>query len=418
MNLIESITVIQILIGAVIMLLSLAVGLRIRRDVSIALGFKWTVTLSLMLFFFFGYVATAVIIILNIAFPLEIITGTIFFGGACFVLLVIKLSQITISDMKEKDKHINSYAKDIADRTVELEREITERKRAEEALQKSEEQYRSLVESTHDSIYVLDREYKYIFINRKHLTRMGLTDDAYAGRLYSDFHSPDETKLFIEKADEVFNQGEPLSHEYQSLRDGRYFLLTLSPAERVDGEIKSITVISKEITEIKRMQEQLRTLSLTDQLTGLYNRRGLFTTVDQLFKQAKRQKKGIYMLYADIDNMKEINDTYGHKEGDSALVEAAIILKTNYRESDIIARIGGDEFVVIPVGTSDDDIKIIIDRLEKSLEIYNSQRKHEYRLSLSTGVAYYDPENPCSIEELFIQADKLMYKHKKDKKNS
>jgi PAS domain-containing protein len=145
MNLIESITVIQILIGAVIMLLSLAVGLRIRRDVSIALGFKWTVTLSLMLFFFFGYVATAVIIILNIAFPLEIITGTIFFGGACFVLLVIKLSQITISDMKEKDKHINSYAKDIADRTVELEREITERKRAEEALQKSEEQYRSLL---------------------------------------------------------------------------------------------------------------------------------------------------------------------------------------------------------------------------------------------------------------------------------
>lgn len=166
------------------------------------------------------------------------------------------------------------------------------------------------------------------------------------------------------------------------------------------------------------MQAQLRELSLTDQLTCIYNRRGLFTLVDPILKQAKRQKKRIFMLYADIDNLKEINDTFGHKEGDAALIETANILKTNYRESDIIARIGGDEFVVIPVGTAGDDIEKIVDRLEKSLEIYNSGRKHDYRLSLSIGVTCYDPENPCSIEELLIQADELMYKHKKNKKNS
>lgn len=313
----------------------------------------------------------------------------------------------------------------VEDRTAELKaannkllQEIVERERAEEALKKSEEQYRSLVESTHDSIYVVDREYRYVFINKKHLTRLGLSVDAYIGRLYGDFHSPDETKLFIEKADEVFNRGESVYHEYQSLRDGRYFLLTLSPAQRVDGTITAITVISKEITDYKKMQEQLRELSLTDQLTCIYNRRGLFTLVDPMLKQAKRQKKGIFMLYADIDNLKEINDTFGHKEGDAALIETANILKTNYRESDIIARIGGDEFVVIPVGTAGEDIEKIVDRLEKSLEIYNSGRKHDYRLSLSTGVTYYDPENPCSIEELLIQADELMYKHKKNKKNS
>ena len=126
----------------------------------------------------------------------------------------------------------------------------------------------------------------------------------------------------------------------------------------------------------------------------------------------------MFMLYADIDNLKEINDTFGHKEGDAALIETANILKSNYRESDIIARIGGDEFVVIPVGTAGDDIEKIVDRLKKSLEIYNSERKHEYRLSLSIGVTYYDPENPFSIEELLIQADKLMYEHKKNKKKS
>lgn len=416
MSFIESITAIEILIGAAIMLFSIAAGLKIKKDVSKKLRAKWTVTLSLMVFFFFGYIVTAMILMLDIPSPLEIITGPIFLGGACFVYLVIRLSQLTIRDINEKDKHLNGYAKSLADRTSELEKEITERKRAEEALKKSEEQYRSLVESTDDSICVVDRNYRYVFINKKHLKRLGLSDDGYIGRLYNEFHSPEETKLFIEKADKVFNRGESVYHEYQSLRDGRYFLLTLSPAQIVDGIIKAITVISKEITDYKKMQDQLRELSLTDQLTCIYNRRGLFTLVDRMLKQAKRQKKGIFMLYADIDNLKEINDTFGHKEGDAALIETANILKTNYRESDIIARIGGDEFVVIPVGTAGDDIEKIVDRLEKSLEIYNSERKHDYRLSLSIGVTYYDPENPCSIEELLIQADELMYKHKKIKR--
>lgn len=413
----ESITAIQILIGAAIMVFSIAAALNIKKTVSNKLRAKWTVALSLMFFFFFGYIVTAMVLILGIAFPLEIITGAIFLGGACFVFLVIKLSQLTIRDINEKDKHINGYAKSLADRTSDLEKEIAERKKADEALKKSEEQYRSLVESTDDSICVVDRNYRYVFINKKHLTRLGLSDDGYIGRLYNELHSPEETKAFFEKADVVFNRGESVHHEYQSLRDGRYFLLTLSPAHKVDGIITAITVISKEITDYKKMQEQLRELSLTDQLTCVYNRRGLFTLVDPMLKQAKRMKNGIFMLYADIDNLKEINDTFGHKEGDAALIETANILKTNYRESDIIARIGGDEFVVIPVGTAGDDIEKIVDRLEKSLEIYNSGRKDIYRLSLSIGVTYYDPGNPCSIEELLIQADELMYKHKKSKKN-
>ncbi|MDQ7787364.1 MAG: diguanylate cyclase [Thermodesulfovibrionales bacterium] len=418
MSFIESITAIQILIGAAIMLFSIAAGLKIKKNVSKKLRAKWTVTLSLMFFFFFGYVFTAMVLILDIAFALEIITGTIFLGGACFVYVVIRLSQLTIRDINEKDKHINGYAKSLANRTSDLEKEIMERKKADEALKKSEEQYRSLVESTDDSICVVNRNYRYLFINKKHLARLGLSDEGYIGRLYNEFHSPEETKAFIEKAEVVFNRGESVHHEYQSLRDGRYFLLTLSPAQRVEGTITAITVISKEITDYKRMQEQLRELSLTDQLTCIYNRRGLFTLVDPMLKQAKRQKKGIFMLYADIDNMKEINDTFGHREGDAALIETVNILRTNYRESDIIARIGGDEFVVIPVGTTGDNIEKIVDRLEKSLEIYNSKRTHDYRLSLSIGVTYYDPENPCTIEELLTQADELMYKYKKNKKQS
>jgi len=92
--------------------------------------------------------------------------------------------------------------------------------------------------------------------------------------------------------------------------------------------------------DLQRAKEELRALSLTDELTGLYNRRGLYVLGDHQLKLAVRRKKGIYMLYADLDNLKEINDSYGHQEGDKALSVIASILRSAYRESDVIARIG------------------------------------------------------------------------------
>jgi diguanylate cyclase (GGDEF)-like protein len=122
------------------------------------------------------------------------------------------------------------------------------------------------------------------------------------------------------------------------------------------------------------------------------------------------------MLYADVDNLKEINDIFGHKEGDMALIDVANILRKNYREADIIARIGGDEFVVIPVETTGDNIDIISSRLQKSLKIHNAEKNHKYKLSISVGIAYYSPENPCSVDELLVRADKSMYEQKMHKK--
>lgn len=119
------------------------------------------------------------------------------------------------------------------------------------------------------------------------------------------------------------------------------------------------------------------------------------------------------MLYADLDGLKMINDKFGHKEGDLALIELANLLKENYRASDIVARIGGDEFVVIPVGTIGDDVEIITTRFENTLAIHNEKMNRNFRLSASIGIAYYDPENPCSLDELLLQADRMMYKKKR-----
>jgi two-component system, cell cycle response regulator len=166
-----------------------------------------------------------------------------------------------------------------------------------------------------------------------------------------------------------------------------------------------------------KMNEYMRTVSFTDELTGLYNRRGFFTLVDHLLKVAKRQENKFFMLYGDLDNLKVINDTFGHLVGDKALTDAAKILKDNFRESDIIARIGGDEFVVMPIGSDGAEVHVLLDRLQRKIEDYNRNNILPYELSLSIGITFFDPQHPCSIDSLLSQADKSMYENKWKKKN-
>ncbi len=123
------------------------------------------------------------------------------------------------------------------------------------------------------------------------------------------------------------------------------------------------------------------------------------------------------LCFIDMDKMKWINDTLGHDVGDEALVESANVLKGTFRESDIIGRMGGDEFAVLVMEAGKESDKIISDNLQNRLDAFNSQTKRAYKLSLSIGIACYDPEEPCSMDELISQADKLMYKHKQSKKS-
>ena len=296
-------------------------------------------------------------------------------------------------------------------------RNISEHKHAERELENMQEKYRSLVESIDDSIYLVDRNYKYLFMNKRHKERMGFSEDVdYLGQDFSKFHSLAQTEWFIEKANIVFSTGNSVQHEHKSDRDGRYFHFTLSAVKGTDGETRAITVVSRDITDYKKMEGELRTLSLNDELTGLFNRRGFLALVDQLLKVSRREKKGFFLLYADVDNLKAINDTYGHTEGDRVLVEIARILKENYRASDIIARIGGDEFVAAPAGSEGDDTGIITGRLKKCIDIYNARVKRSYDISISAGISYYDPLNPCSVHELLASGDQAMYEQKKLKR--
>ncbi len=162
----------------------------------------------------------------------------------------------------------------------------------------------------------------------------------------------------------------------------------------------------------KMMREKaLQALSLTDELTGLYNRRRFFILMEQCLKVAIRAKKRPLLLFIDMDNLKRINDHYGHAEGDQALIHLAKILKKTFRESDIVARIGGDEFVVL-LESPDEHGEIPVTRLHENLREYNAQGPRRYTLSISVGMAQFDPEYPNSIDELLSEADSSMYEQK------
>ena len=137
--------------------------------------------------------------------------------------------------------------------------EALNRKRSELALRESEEKYRSLVESTEDHIYLVDKNLIYSFLNEKYQTRFGLPEDEIIGRKYEQFHSNDETKEFTEKIEQIFEARQSLSDEYRSERDGKSFIRTLSPVKNQKGETTSVTVISKDITDRKQAEEALKT---------------------------------------------------------------------------------------------------------------------------------------------------------------
>ena len=173
------------------------------------------------------------------------------------------------------------------------------------------------------------------------------------------------------------------------------------------------------LRERKRVEERLKAVSLTDELTGLNNRRGFFLLAEQAMKGAARNRMSASLFYLDLDSMKWINDNLGHEEGDLALRDTALILKRTFRDSDILGRLGGDEFVVLASETSPlSTPEPLRDRLKKELDNHNLHAHRRYELLISMGCAHFDPDSSVSVEELLKTADALMYEEKMKKKAS
>lgn len=172
---------------------------------------------------------------------------------------------------------------------------------------------------------------------------------------------------------------------------------------RFDGDALQRSI--QYAVERHRVLVQLRAMSLVDELTGLYNRQGFLRLAQQQTKMAVRTKRGMILMSVDIDSIGSINDAYGHREGDVALIETASLLRQVFRGSDVIARVGPDEFVVLALETSPVDKELIETRLRTNMETFNAGSKHPYKIGVSIGCHVFDPKHPCTVEDLLALAE-------------
>jgi diguanylate cyclase (GGDEF)-like protein/PAS domain S-box-containing protein len=259
---------------------------------------------------------------------------------------------------------------------------------------------------------------KFRFLNSNAASYAGYTPEELIGRDSMKLvHPEDRSQLKINAIDMLYGK-RTFPYEYRIItREGQIkWLMEMSASISWEGK-RAVLGNSMDITDRKRTEEEISFISVTDQLTGLNNRRGFITLAEQQLKLSQRNKRDMLLFFADLDGMKAINDTLGHEEGDKALQDVALILRDTFRASDIVARIGGDEFAILAIDTTGIYPDVMMTRLQNQIDVHNCESGRSYTISISMGAAYYDPENPCSLDELMSRADALMYEQKRRKKS-
>ena len=171
------------------------------------------------------------------------------------------------------------------------------------------------------------------------------------------------------------------------------------------------------IIEKEQAEEALRNLSLTDHLTGLYNHRGFFTVAEHAIRMARRTRQNSLLIYADMDGLKEINDTKGHAIGSLAIAKLAEILRRTFRDCDVVARVGGDEFAVFAPNVSIEESDILVQRVKANLDSHNQDHPDDYPLGLSIGWVAVGYDDQSTLEAQLERADTKMYADKRFRKS-
>lgn len=279
--------------------------------------------------------------------------------------------------------------------------------------------YRDIVDSTNTLIWRTDAEGRFTFLNPSWEKNYGYKIKDMIGKPFSDFQVPEAAEHYINAFRNCLIGESIIGHEttyFSKSGDEVDLEINLIPLHDSDGAVTGTQGTAFDITERKIADELLQYISAKDELTGLYNLHTFMSMTEQQIKTANREKKQMLIIYAGVDGMQAINETHGREAGDKILIDTANILSKTFREADILARTGGDEFVISTLVSSKDHDKLIMLRLRENLDKYNTDKSGSLKLSVSFGSSFYNPDKPLSIEEVLSKADEKMHEHKKARK--
>jgi diguanylate cyclase (GGDEF)-like protein/PAS domain S-box-containing protein len=306
---------------------------------------------------------------------------------------------------------------------IALARDITEQQRIEAALKASEQRYRLLAENAFDVIWTADLNGRFTFISPSVVRLRGYSVEEAMQQSLLETLDP----ASVDEVQAAFNHlrqtGELLKHHWeiaQPCKDGSRIAteVIVNLIHDAEGRPQELFGITRDITERKRLEARLLNIAHYDGLTGLPNRTLFFDRLEQEIKQAHREKQRFALLFLDLDGFKAANDRHGHDFGDAVLCEVARRLQSHVRETDTVARMGGDEFTIILGNLHPEDrAEALVQQILANLaEVYRLQGK-EASLSASIGVSIY-PDNAIHGEQLLKCADSAMYQVKHSGKNA
>jgi len=279
--------------------------------------------------------------------------------------------------------------------------------------------FHALMGNTADSIYFKDRQCRLLRVSRKMALNLGFSDPAeLIGK--TDVELYGEAFGLGTRLDDVrvMETGRPMIGviESRQLDNGQtnWTLTTKLPLRDESGDVIGLVGITHEINEIRQTEVALQHLATHDTLTDLPNRFLMVDRLSQLLARAKRTGTAFAVLYMDIDRFKEINDSRGHEFGDLVLRAVAQRLTKSVRQNDTVARIGGDEFVIIVETVHQiQDAETVALKIERALAKSFTLERHTVKVSLSIGISFY-PENGGDTDTLLRAADYAMYLAKRE----
>ena len=299
-------------------------------------------------------------------------------------------------------------------------RDVTERSEAEQSVERERAHLEQLFNSSPQGVALVNPEDRVLRINPEFTRLFGYPEEEAVGRTIQELILPEGREDEARSITTRVAQGvRTRTDTVRRRKDGTMVdVAVIGAPVRLHGSEVAVYGIYQDISERKSLEQALRRMSSTDVLTGLLNRRGFLEVAEREWALAARRGGDLLLLYVDLDGFKEINDTFGHAAGDHLLQEVAELLRRSFRATDVLGRIGGDEFVVFAVDALQDTEASLTERVEEAVRRSNEETERPYALSLSVGALRAPAGAPASIGDLLAEADRRMYETKRQRGGS